>query len=372
MLNDFTRDPLTSDYAAPRRRSLLLHGLGITLRRPGAVLWTYAFNLALALLFALRFGTQLGSILTHSLAGQRLTSAFDIGTAGDALIRLSDNAPSAGNTNYLGLPLYALVYFILVPGTLFCYIDGAPSRLSTLLGAGLLHFWRFIRITLLTVIVSGIVLGPLLTLQDKWSDYVDDHFTGYPALGREAAAYLLIGLVAALLRLYFDLVTAYTVQIGLQIRPDGKPDHRVRRTLLPALRVLRRNFLRTYGSFLLLSVVGLAALALGLSYSLAHLARPHVWPIFVLAQLGLFANLFARFWQRGAESILVLDNPIPPQAIPTFDPEPRIELVTEPVTEPVRQHVIDPIPDPEPASPSLAEPDQQVFLDDRPPNSSGS
>jgi hypothetical protein len=36
-----------------------------------------------------------------------------------------------------------------------------------------------------------------------------------------------------------------------------------------------------------------------------------MWQIFVLAQLGLFILLFTRFWQRGAETILALENPMP-------------------------------------------------------------
>ena len=37
----------------PERRNIFLHGLSLTLRRLPALLWIYAFNLALAFLFSI-------------------------------------------------------------------------------------------------------------------------------------------------------------------------------------------------------------------------------------------------------------------------------------------------------------------------------
>ncbi len=50
------------------------------------------------------------------------------------------------------------------------------------------------------------------------------------------------------------------------------------------------------------------------------LAQPRVWPTFLLAQLGLFLMLFTRFWQRGAETSLALQNPIPTPSLPPILP----------------------------------------------------
>ena len=337
----------------PHRRSLLIHGLGLTLRRPGAVLWTYLFNLGLALLFAMRFGAQLDAVLTHSLAAQHLGSSFDLGTAIDALTRINDNAPDTGYSGYAGPAVDFILYFLLVPGTLFCYQAGAPAKLATLLHQGILHFWRFLRVTLLSAIVGGLILGGLLALRGHWEEYVDDHFTGNAYRWRVYPLLVVILLLAALLRLYFDLVLAYTVQIGLQIRPNGQPDRRVRRTLLPAFRALKHNFLRIYGTFVLLMFLGLAALVLSWRIGLHTLAQPRVWPLFLLAQIGIFLNLIFRFWQRGAETILTFDNPIHPAfATPSF---------VKPLTHTPPTHVEDPIPDPEPASATLDRPDENIY-----------
>jgi hypothetical protein len=337
----------------PQRRSILLHGLRLVVTIPGALLWTYALNLSIAMLFSARLHAQLASILDRSLAAERLNSAFDLGTVLAVTHRLSADAPSSGSTNYLGLPVYLLCYFVLVPGTLFCYQSAAPSRLPILVSSGIAYFWRFARITILTAIASILILAPLLALQNQWSAHVDDVLYGRDAWLEKLPGLLVILLVAALLRLYFDLVEVYTVQLGDRVRPNGKPDRRVRHTLLPALQTLRRNFTRAYGTFLALTLLGVAVVAFTGRIAAHTLAQPRVWPQFLLAQAGLFLMLLTRFWQRGAETILAADNPIPH---PQPDPTPAFNAT------PAEPHRIpDAQSDPEPAVPSLPEPDPGVF-----------
>jgi hypothetical protein len=105
------------------------------------------------------------------------------------------------------------------------------------------------------------------------------------------------------------------------------------------------------------------------------LAQPRVWPTFLLAQLGLFLNLFTRFWQRGAETSLALQNPVfTSPSLPILPIVGKVNRVdplhpNHPVLTPTSQatqttETLDPIPNPEPASPSLDEPDLGVFHHD--------
>ena len=402
-----------------RTRSILFHGLGITLRRLPAFLWTYVFNLGLALVFSLPLYHQLSKLLNHSLVSQRLSSGFDLSVVLSTLMRLhSDRVGDAGATAGHGsIPAYLLIYFFLVPGTIFCYLTGTHARLGNLLQQGLSHFWRFVRITLLTLLVALIILGPLLALQRRWADFVDDRFTGRPALLLTLAGVLIVFLAASLLRLYFDLVEVYTVQLGTHNRFSGRPDRRVHKTLGPAFRLLRAHLVRAWLVFLLLAVLGALTVFLTTRIAMHMLAQSHVWPMFLVAQAGLFAMLFLRFWQRGAEVSLVLQNPISPASerpvrrdpspyispIPPSPPPPsapvsrsddhphHVEMIysTDPLTPlypaplsqdepplaPASELPIaspDPIPNPEPASPSLDEPDPGVFRHDpRPPKKLG-
>ena len=392
------------------RRSILIHGLGLTLRRLPAFLWTYVFNLGLALLFSIGLHNSLSILLNHSLATQRLVGGFDLGTLAESALRLSEGPTGTASlqASHASVPAYLLIYFLLVPGTLFCYQTATPARLGTLLQQGLLHFWRFVRITLISLLVFTIVLGPLLALRRGFAAHVDRNVVGLSALLHNLVSYLLIFLVASLLRLYFDLVEVYTVQLGQHNRHNGKPDRRVRRTLRPALRTLRHNLARAWLTFLLLTLLGAAAVVLTARTAMHMLAQPRVWPMFLLAQAGLFAMLFTRFWQRGAETSLALQNPIldpnplpilpitsapisatdplhpkhpiwhpKPASQPASHPGNHIDMIppdpiypaplspdaplTPLVPAPTPAPASDPIPNPEPAPPSLDEPDPGVF-----------
>ncbi|MBB5342906.1 hypothetical protein [Tunturibacter empetritectus] len=361
------------------RRNIFLHGLFLTLRRFPTVLWAYAFNLVLALIFTVRLHSQFSSMMDHSLAAQRLTSGFDVSAGAETVLRLQDGPSGSTAGSFSSIPLYLLVYFLLVPGTLYCYQTKAPARLSTLLHLGLLHFWRFVRITILTILISALILGPLVFLQGKWAEHVDKHAVGRHAFFATSTGYILIFLVASILRLYFDLVEVYTVQLGLHLRHNGKPDRRVRRALAPAWRTVRAHFSQAWPIFLFLTLLGAAAVIVTARTSMHMLAQPRVWPTIVLAQLGLFLFLFTRFWQRGAETSLALQNPIfRPSPLPILpvvgkvnpiDPlHPNHPISTQTPTSthetPRASQPLDPIPNPEPASPSLDEPDPGVFHHD--------
>ena len=349
------------------RFNILTHGLALTLRRLPAVLWTYAFNLTLALLFSISLHSSLAQITSHSLAAQRLIAGFDLGTLGNVLLKLGQTSAGTTSGSIAAAPLYLVLYFLLVPGTLVCYQTDTPARLSTLLQQGLLFFWRFVRLTLISFLAFAVVLGPLLALQSAFAAHVDRNAVGRFAFLHNVVSITLIGLVAAALRLYFDLVEVYTVQLSLQLRPDGSPDRRVRRAFAPAFRALRHSFLGIYATFVVLTLAGLSAVVITARIAMHSLAQPRIWPLFLLAQCGLFLMLFSRFWQRAAETTLALNHPIPtPVHYPT-DPHPAdhptspfdAQLPPNPSTP--DDHFPDPIPNPEPASPPLDQPDPGVF-----------
>jgi hypothetical protein len=311
---------------------LLTGGLSLTLRNWPAFVWTFVFNLGLALLFAMPLHRQLAALTAHSLESQRLTGAFDLGTMAGVFFRLSQGPGPATAGSFISTPIYLVLYFFIVPGTLFCYQTNTPAHLFTLLQSGIVYFWRFVRVTLMTLVVSGPILAGLNALQRLWSNHVDETVVGRPGFLLDLAGLVLIGLVAAALRAYFDLVQVYTVQLGLLQFPidagkKRRPERQIRRTFKPAWRTLRRNFFRLYATFLFLALLGLAAVVLSARVAMHSLAQPRVWPMFLVAQLGLFAMLLTRFWQRGAETVLVLENPIlvpipvvPPPIVPEAQP----------------------------------------------------
>jgi hypothetical protein len=134
-------------------------------------------------------------------------------------------------------------------------------------------------------------------------------------------AWAALALVAAGLRLYFDLVEVYAVQLDDHYRLDGKPDRRVRKVLIPAAKTLWRNFGRAYWIFVGLAVLGVCEVLVTAHAALHMLAQPRVWPAFLLLQAGLFLSLLTRYWQRGVETVLAADFPLPVTARPPVEDE---------------------------------------------------
>ena len=288
--------------------NLLAHGFWLALRNWPCLVWAYGVNLAFGLLAGIPFAGGLAPYLDHSLAAQKIAGTIDLGYLGEleAHLRESNFIPVAYQTALWLNLLEVLVLFVFFTGTIFVYVSAEPPRLSVLLRGGVAYFWRFVRATCVAVCIGGLILGGLIAaraavLTRLSAVYVERRMFLYSIIS--GAVILLAGL---LVRLWLDLVEVYIVRNAV----DG--ERRVRNALLPALRLLRRYFFRTVGSFLLTGVLGVCALAACLYLWKEFVPADQVWIGFLLAQVGLFLLLASRFWQRGLEVSLAMaaDPPI--------------------------------------------------------------
>lgn len=295
------------------RRPLLLTGFGIVVRHWRAIVWTYALQLLLTVLFAWGLTHQLTSLLGHSLASARLSAGFDIPVLMDA-IKCVNQTPNAGPQSFLlSSLLFATLYLILTPGTIYAYLTGEKACLHRLLFQGLRLFWRFVLIALVAGIVFACVLGPLAAIRTAINDRLDAaSVLGKPAFFVSMAMLAALLLVACVLRLYFDLVEIYAVRARLNHASGA---------FGPALRLLRSRFLTPYLGFTLLTFAGMGTIVLAAWFAVHRLAAPHVFGLFALLQGSIFFDLVTRFWQRGLEVTLVDD---------AIEPEPTAEPVSVP------------------------------------------
>jgi len=288
--------------------NLLAQGFQLAWRNWPFVIWAYAVNLVFGLLAGIPFAAGLASYLDHSLAAQKIAGTVDLTYLGELALHLRDTSffPVAVHTaGWLNL-LQLLVLFVLFVGTVFVYVAAEPPRLSVLLRGGVAYFWRFVRAGILVGCIAGLILGILFAaraalLARASRVYVDRTMFYYTAISGAV-----IVLVALLLRLWYDLVEVYVVRNAM----DG--ERRAHLALLPALKLLGRYFFRTVGSFLLVGLAGVSALAFCLYLWKEFVPAHQVWIACLLAQVGLFLLLASRFWQRGLEATLVMsaDPPI--------------------------------------------------------------
>ena len=306
-----TSQPLPSAQLQLRSKrplpSLLVQGFQLLLRNWPCVVWVYAVNLVLALLGSVPFATGLGGYLDHSLAAQKIAGTIDIAYLVELALHIRNTgfSPMVLHTaGWVGL-LQLLVLFYLFAGSVFVFVAAEPPQLSVLLRGGVAYFWRFVRAAILAGGSAAIIVCVLLALRAALLGRADAVYVERRMFLYTAISGAIVLLVALLLRLWWDLVEVYVVRNAM----DG--EHRVHVALLPAFRLLFRNFFRIFGSFLLAGITGVVALALCLALWKA-LPAHQVWVAALLAQLGLFLLLVSRFWQRGIEAtlVMVLDPPL--------------------------------------------------------------
>jgi hypothetical protein len=282
--------------------NLLAQGFQLALRNWPLLVWAYAVNLVFGLLAAIPFTTGLSPFLDHSLAAERIAGTVDVSYILELVGHLhrSSFASTVIHTGtWLNL-LQLLVLFVVYAGTTFVYVSAEPPRLSVLLRGGIAYFWRFVRAAVLAGCIAAVILGILLTLRGLLLHRAGEVYVERTMFLYSAISGVVVLLVAALVRVWWDVVEVYIVRNAM----DG--ERRVRQALLPALRLLWRYFFRTVGSFLLVGIAGFAALALCMLLWNQFVPAHQVWLAFVVAQLGLFLLLSSRFWQRGIEAALVM------------------------------------------------------------------
>jgi hypothetical protein len=281
--------------------NLLAQGFQLVLRNWPCVVWVYAVNLLCALLAAVPFATGLGSYLDHSLAAQKIAGTIDIASLSELAFHVRDTGfrPMVMHTaGWVGL-LHVVALFYLFAGSLFVLVAAEPPRLSVLLRGGVAYFWRFVRAALLAGGISAVIVSVLLAIRAGLLARADAVYVGRRMFVFASISLFVVLLFALLLRLWWDLVEVYVVRNAM----DG--ERRVHVALLPAFRLLFRYFFRVFGSFLLIGIAGVTALALSLALWKA-LPAHLVWMAALVAQLGLFVLLATRFWQRGLEAALVM------------------------------------------------------------------
>jgi hypothetical protein len=284
--------------AAP---NLLVQGFQLVLRNWPFLVWAYLINLAFSLLSGIPIARGLAPYLDHSLAAKKISGTMDTSTIVELVTHLRESSffPIAAHSAGWLTVIQLLFLFVFFCGTIFVYVSAEPPRFSVLVRGGIAYFFRFARAAVAAVCVASVILGILIALRSLLiyrasAVYVERKMFLYSSISGAV-----VFLAAMLVRLWWDLVEVYIVRNAI----DG--ERRVRQALLPAARLLYRYFFRTAGSFFLIGIIGLDALALCL-FLWKLLPAHQVWLAGLLAQTGLFLLLASRFWQRGMEAALVL------------------------------------------------------------------
>ena len=291
----------------------------MVLRNKRYIVWFYVLNIFLGLFGTVVFVNQVGSILDHSLQSDRLLHGFSLGTLIEMFSR-----PEFGPTVASRAPamFFALLFLVatamFLPGVLEGYASTYRLPRDDFFRTCGRNLWRFIRLMIVAGIVMGIAASALFGLHGVLERKAAESTNELLLPEVRIVGLLLIFLVMATLRIWFDLAE---VDIVLN-------DQRaVRKSIAAGFRHTFRSLGRLLGSYLVATIVAAFVLSVGLFLWMKSVAPESVVGALVISQLTLLLLLIPRFWQRGVavsywqEQMMipvVPGEPIEPQPVPAI------------------------------------------------------
>jgi hypothetical protein len=326
---------------SPMNRNIVMHGFGIMCRNWPAFFWTYAMNLLFALLSAQVLMSKLNPLLDHSMAAQSLAGPLHVIALAGASMQLRESLPAVTTSSVLFDCLFVLFAFITTPAVLSMYLDQERATLGNMFRTGFRFFWRFVRIAIVWGIITLLVVGALNMLRMGLLNRLDKTIVERPYFIWSAVTFSIVMLFAVYIRIWFDVAEIIVVDRGWY-RFGRAEDRRVRRTIMPAMRMMHRRFWSLMVAVIFARLIGAACLIAAV-WIWKDLVHPGSWFMaFVISQIGLFILLASRFWMRGIEVAWAVEDGtlVTPDAV-------RISPLEEP---PVPAYAAVPSAAPEPAS----------------------
>jgi uncharacterized membrane-anchored protein YitT (DUF2179 family) len=305
--------------------SILSSGAAIVQRNSRYVVWFWLMNLALATIGSEAFSLRAHHILDRSLYSQGLVHGMDLGVLAEMFGR-----PEFGPLRGAGVPSLMLVFLffilamIFLPGVLQAYAsDHRISRGEFWRVCGV-NIWRFVRLTILSLIVMGIVGGIFSGIGNALGKAADassnERFPFYVQL----VCFTVTFLIMTITRIWFDLAETDVV---LSDQPA------VRKSLRHAFRQTQQNLGRLLGSYVLIAFVAFALFAGGIVLWNLIVPPASVIGAFIIAQVISFLLLGVRFWQRA--TALALYRAAQLEDVVEFTPVmaaiPPVPVVAEPI-----------------------------------------
>ncbi len=263
--------------ASPFRRLLKHHRL---------IWWVFLVSLLLAWMGSLPARAAFGSVLDHSQAAGRLVNGFDMGTWSE--LTSSPEIPFDALKSAAMAPMAVfLVYLLFLAGGVYAsYQSDRKLSLGEFFQACGAHFWRMLRLTLVSLIPFALLAGAFAFLQ-HWSmgleENANERLSYYVLWGGLGV----LGLLMFFVRAWFDLAQARTVARG------------ERGMFKTALRSFRLVTLRLYGSYLGLGLLRLALTGL-LIWIWMGISPSATTQSFLLLQAIVLVHIATRLWQRAA------------------------------------------------------------------------
>src|SRR5215813_7647114 len=283
------------------------------------ILLLLAANVLLSLpvivpVFLLVFGDSRGTIAADSLMADKLDAVWLMDVANHQFpgAAVETVALQAGGLLVLMGVCYLLLNTLLTGGVIgvFNSTDGLFTMRKFWGEAGA-YFWRFFRLTLISLIFYGVAVGIYALLRWPIKNAQEQASAFEPVIYKKWAAMALLALLFAFINMVFDYA-----KIGTVARSGRGNSKGMFRETFRAFRFAFRNFFSAFGLYLIIALVGFALFLVSnaLRESVDQSSAGRVALAILLAQIVIAGRMWTRLVFYAAE--LHLYKKLTPVAAP--------------------------------------------------------
>jgi hypothetical protein len=258
------------------------------MRRKAAIVWLWLANLLLAFAPASFVLHEAGRLTDHSLASYAFTRGFDMAALVELIMKTPDRGIGMRATSMFTVLMYAFVVLFVTAGIVQSFLSDERLGMMRFYQACGAFFWRFVRVALVTAVISWPILLAAGAIRGVLTRAADNASTIRPGIYVGLITFLLVLIVGLALRLWFD---------AAEFEMVSEDKRSAFRSFGAATKRISGHFaglLARYVIVAIIAVVGVAVLLLLWN----QLPPGAVFPAFVIGQVIALWCVAMRLWQR--------------------------------------------------------------------------
>lgn len=248
--------------------------------------WIFAVNVVFGWLGTIVPRIEFGKILDQSLNSSRLSNGFDMGAFVEILMKPDINFGALARGSVPFAYLFFIFMLFITGGILTAYREDRRLSTGEFFEASGAYFWRMVRVFLLSLVPLAVV-GVVVAIIFGISSQIDNEKTAFfvRIFGLVIAVILVL-----LVRLWFDVA---------QVRAVAQNEHGMFHNVLRALAISMKALGSLLWIYLRISIVAWFFFGVGL-WLWSKLPGTQSGGTWLLLELVMLTQLFARLWQRAA------------------------------------------------------------------------
>ena len=265
-------------------------GWSLVWRHQKILWWVFGVNLITGLAAAWAPHGAFSRMLDHSINSDRLAHGFDMITFFDLLAKPEMQMGSLVQGSMMMAGLFFLFMLFITGGMLVAYREDRKLSMGEFFEASGGYFWRMVRLVLMSIVPFGIVVAWMAIFAGVSGTLSENAANAKLGFYVQVAANIIAIILVLISRLWFDVA---------QVRAVAQDEYGMFRNLMRSFVITFRALPSLFWMYLRISLFGWAFLALGI-YGWGRLSGNHIFRVFFLWEIVLFAQLLTRLWQRAS------------------------------------------------------------------------